>query len=103
MPDMEKVIKGLECCFNPHSEQSCLCHCADCPYNPPEDDDWNQQCQIELNRDALALLKEQPQVVRCKDCKHFADKDGNGFGVCMKIMHGCQSWGFCADGERRTE
>jgi hypothetical protein len=86
--DREKVIKGLECCFNPHSEHSCLCRCADCPYNPQEDDDWNQQCQIELNRDALALLKEQKAVEptideygnkRCGSCGHklqsIADPD----------------------------
>jgi hypothetical protein len=41
------------------------------------------------------------ELVRCKDCKHFTEPDENGFGVCMKIMHGCQSWGFCADGERQ--
>lgn len=40
-------------------------------------------------------------LVRCKDCKHFTEPDENGFGVCMKIMHGCQYWGFCADGERK--
>lgn len=45
------------------------------------------------------LHKEQ-ELVRCKDCKHFTDNDENGYGVCMRIMHGCQSWGFCADGER---
>lgn len=41
------------------------------------------------------------ELVRCKDCKHFnADKEGTG-GLCMQIMHGCQNWGFCADGERK--
>ena len=48
----------------------------------------------------IDMLKEQPQIVRCKDCKHFTKPDEDGFGVCKKIMHGCQYWGFCADGER---
>ena len=47
------------------------------------------------------VTKVGQEIVRCKDCKHFTEPDENGFGVCMKIMHGCQSWGFCADGERR--
>ena len=62
MPDIEKVIKGLECCFNPNSENSCLCNCKECPYNPPDDEDWTQMCQVDLNRDALALLKDLEPV-----------------------------------------
>lgn len=101
----EKVIKGLECCFNPHSENSCLCHCSECPYDSQDDNNWTQNCQIKLNKDALKLLKKQEQamkekdgtissliaqikeisqcyerVVRCKDCKNWipgyiTDKD----------------------------
>ena len=47
------------------------------------------------------LLKVREAVVHCKDCKHFTEPDEYGFGVCMKIMHGCQSWGYCADGEAK--
>ena len=61
--DREKVIKGLECCFNPNSENSCLCNCQECPYNPPDDEDWTQMCQVDLNRDALALIKEQQNLI----------------------------------------
>jgi peptide methionine sulfoxide reductase MsrB len=63
MTGREKVIKGLKCCFNPHSENSCLCHCSECPYDSQDDNNWTQHCQIELNRDALKLLKEQKAVV----------------------------------------
>ena len=62
MADREKVIKGLECCFNPHSENSCLCHCSECPYDSQDDNNWTQHCQIKLNMDALKLLKEQEPV-----------------------------------------
>ena len=62
-PNKEKVIKGLECCHNPGSENGgCLCNCSECPYNPPDDEDWTQTCQVGLNRDALFLLKEQEPV-----------------------------------------
>ena len=48
MPDIEKVIKGLEVCT------SKPCYCTDCPYKA--------NCCLdsqEVMEDALALLKEQ--------------------------------------------
>jgi hypothetical protein len=47
MPDSEKVIKGLEICYFPPS------NCDNCPYKEQE------ECNDNLCRDALALLKEQ--------------------------------------------
>lgn len=53
-----------------------------------------------LDEDISPTIDAVP-VVRCKNCKHFnADKEGTS-GLCMRIMHGCQNWGFCADGERK--
>lgn len=62
MADREKVIKGIECCKE-------ACGAGNCPY-------WNGSmidgsCMLKLHADALALLKEQEAVVRCKDCKHL--------------------------------
>ena len=54
---------------------------------------------IRLMYDAL---KEQPEVVRCKDCKHFDLKDSRCFNKkspCRERMTGTR-W-YCADGERR--
>ena len=48
--------------------------------------------------DAIALLKEQPQIVRCKDCKYWHDSI-----KCQMYSEGMETgenW-FCADGERR--
>ena len=96
--DREKVIKELTCCI--YSEEECECP-EECPY---VDDDMSE-CQAKVMRDALALLKEQEAVVRCKDCKHwyFADNripceqenicGRNGIVV-------TPDW-FCADGERK--
>ena len=47
MRDLEKIIRGLECCYN--------AICGACPYSA------NRNCQHELHGDALALLKEQEQ------------------------------------------
>jgi len=44
--------------------------------------------------DAIALLKEQQEIVRCKDCKR---KDTLS---CPKAPVRPDDW-FCADGERR--
>jgi len=54
MPDMEKVIKGLECAIGIRGVKNC----DNCPY----DNDFNcLGCDIVM-RDALALLKEQEPV-----------------------------------------
>ena len=50
MIDKEKVIKGLECCKT-------YATCNKCPYNGEE-----QNCNS-LRREALALIKEQEQLI----------------------------------------
>ena len=49
MADIEKVIKGLECCTSENGQLNC----EDCPYRKR-----NNFCD-NLERDALELLKEQ--------------------------------------------
>ena len=51
-----------------------------------------------LVRDALELLKEQPPIVRCKDCKW------RGTNACFcKAKNDVQDDWFCSEGERRKE
>lgn len=61
-----------------------------CPYFP--------DCGGGICNFALGLLKEKPDVVRCKDCKHY-DYDTQS---CNDGLDGIflPDW-FCADGERR--
>ena len=50
---------------------------------------------------ALFPTVDRPEVVRCKDCKHWHD----GITTTCDINHGNgypPDW-FCADGERRSE
>lgn len=54
MADIEKVIKGLECC-----SQGALCS-GNCPYDT-DNDDYIEKCTAELAKDALELLKEQQE------------------------------------------
>ena len=66
---------------------------------------------VGLMRCAIALLKEQKAVVRCKDCKHLEhvytldELNGKKCYICRKHpFTGLrdEDW-FCADGERRTD
>ena len=118
MPDMEKVVKGLEACRKTD--------CINCPYSALE----TEVCLVKyLLTDALELLKEQeaeideisdeyldlgkemakqPEVVRCKDCKYGYHLLDTKKGVIIKYCIAClkhpelmqsPDW-FCADGER---
>lgn len=59
MYDLEKVIKGLECCeeFNKLS-------CDKCPYDYNGRGDGKSECTAELATDALALLTEQERIIK---------------------------------------
>ena len=97
MPDREKVIKGLKFCCGTGM-------CFDgCPYHEVSQN--IDECTSQLALEALELLKEQPEIVRCRDCKHsehwYGDKqrcflwDENGIDVFED--------GFCSYGKRGTD
>lgn len=53
---------------------------------------------------AIAFLKEQPEVVRCKDCKYFNNHPmthGLHYGECDNGIGMVNNNWFCADWERR--
>lgn len=79
---LDKVIKAFEWCRGDKPS------CDGCPY-----DIKNAKCLFLLHSDALELLEEQQQIVRCKDCKHRP--------LCEEKIGGKvadENW-FCADGE----
>lgn len=93
MPDLEKVIKGLECCILRDPDDHA--RCSQCSYG--------SNCVNRLKMDALELLSapDRVRVVRCRDCKHSKRmcQPWNDL-ICDK--HGganLPDW-FCADGER---
>ena len=97
MSDREKVIKGLEKCKR--------CECDDCTEKGASQAPWDCPAYEDFVDRGLALLKEQPEIVRCKDCKHgelcnegdvFCTKD---IGTIESCVHKPE-W-FCADGERK--
>lgn len=102
MIDHEKVKKGLECCL--HSSKS---HCDKCPYIYESLCSINY-CTADLASDVLDLLKENPDIVRCKDCKNWiagyiTDKDEFIPPKCGKYqqMVGHSNDDFCNLAERR--
>ena len=111
MPDREKVINALDICLG-HGK------CDDCGYRI-KGGYSTMDCRKPMMRDALALLKEQqnqiwemqdrteyledklkeqPQIVRCNNCKKrytvlcIQEEAGN--------INNQDDW-FCADGVRR--
>jgi len=95
------------------------CKDRGCPYYEGEHSLRTGACERALHLDALALmkeqqnqiwemqdraeyledkLKEQPQIVRCKDCKHHK-KDTCSADAGMAFPPP-DDW-FCADGERK--
>ena len=60
---------------------------------------------VRLVKDRLERLPSaQPEIIRCKDCKHYNGEDRD---ICCPLADYAQSkcgadW-FCADGERKEE
>lgn len=95
MTDREKVIKESE-------------EAVDILAKAEEPTFWLDfvRCAFE---NALALLKEQPEIVRCKDCKHRPTyPEAYGAEINGRWCYWCEllrawkpyDW-FCADGERQ--
>ncbi len=78
-----------------------------------EDDEhdktWNNAIRGAVNAVKHHTKSAQPEIIRCKDCKWFAEFTHNGeptgHGSCNNPQNGwwrCpQADWFCADGERR--
>ena len=65
MPDLEKVIKGLECCFG----EIAICAQNECPYYEGHND---YECERKLMMDALELLKAQePRVMALEELEDW--------------------------------
>lgn len=78
MPNIDKAIKALEH-FKYNYQRYCDCSAID---------------------DAIELLKSQPQIVRCKDCKHGRVYDVDCVACEYQELSKELNW-FCADGEPR--
>ena len=86
MADIEKVIYDIE---------RCICHvpdaCRDCSHYGYD----RMECMESLLKDALELLKEQPHIVHCENCRKL------GTDVCP-VFSPKNDW-FCADGVKQQK
>lgn len=61
-----------------------------------------------IQRLLASLPSAQPEIIRCKDCKHYQFADNRAFGMPVKM---CEWFGFedvddndfCSRAERRTD
>ena len=89
MADRENVIAALHC--RAYDDDF---PCWKCAYYK-QDEKPVARCDYRgLMDDAIALLKEQDAVVRCRDCKHVE--------TCCRRRANDPNW-FCADGERAVQ
>ena len=86
MPDREKYIEVLSKAVKTMKESN---------------EDAQIKISLECIEDILELLKEKPEIVRCKDCKYSETMKPWDDIVCTQngATH-CPDW-FCADGQRR--
>lgn len=67
MPDLEKVIAGLECCQTKEGTSYTECEAGGCPYRYEGVD-----CMTKLHQNALALLQEQePRVMTMEEVEAY--------------------------------
>lgn len=99
MPDRGKVIYDIERCIS-HVPDAC----RDCSHFDHAQDDCIH-CMEDLLGEAMELLKDQPEFVRCKDCKYCYYASNR---IPSEQTHACEKHGtnvtqdwFCADGERK--
>ena len=77
-----------------------------CQYSKKQRDVMCGACSLGNAFDVIeALPSEQPEIIRCKECKHrYTDGENVVFNVCELNHNKVQSddW-YCADAERRTD
>lgn len=89
------IRKQYAKCFDSHFDW------RDCPY----------ACEYAKER-----VKEQPEIIRCKECKWWDNLEGSPYGYCMAMRHAYMSenWEiwirrrykgdfYCADAERSED
>ena len=88
MADIEKVIKGLECCITKPEH-----NCEECPYEGDGEGGW--PCKSpEMKADALELLKKQ----KVKTVQRIMKTEDNGTYFTM-IWYECEECGHKINGD----
>ena len=82
MPNVEKVVRGLECCTN----IAIKCDDKDCPY-------WyNDDCVSDLDKDALELLRMQVEAKTPTEIRLMHDEYIGHCPSCGRVVHFAQRY-----------
>ena len=96
MIDKEKVLTGIKACAD-HTGALC----RTCPY-----DFRKESCISDMAEDALELLKEQPEIIHCKDCENWIpgkiDPDNFEAPRCKRNVGIWVGDDFCSRAERKV-
>lgn len=91
MADIKKIIEAVEYCLTNGK-------CTECKFSKGR---MFATCRY-LMEDIFELLKEQQQIIRCKDCKHRDPEDHKcdcGHDIQWQLPRS-DNW-FCADGKHK--
>jgi len=92
MKDREEIVSAFKQCGLPGA-------CLKCKYGAEK-----EGCYAALKHDVLELLKEQPEVVRCKNCKYWQpNTEFCGRWTFGFIAHRTPPEWFCGDGEVKKD
>lgn len=97
----EKVIDGLLHCLQSYASYEK--NCGDCRYYS------DKKCIGKLKNDAIALLKAQPEIVHCGECKHWGKpldyENAIDVAYCdiFSKTSAFTSGFYCARGERKGD
>ena len=94
----DAIMSGCDSHYDPETEDEV--------YNDILEVDAILKCNKEIRIALANLPSAEPEIIRCRDCKHYTlevGDDSYALGYCPFIgSHLVMSKGFCAWGERRT-
>lgn len=102
------------CDVCPFNRGFCYCYALDNDDWVKYRNDWEENVCERRTRPEYCPLKEQPEIIRCQDCKWWDRKGESPYGYCLACKHGYSSphweigiyrtykgdW-YCAEAEKR--
>lgn len=94
------------CDVCPFNRDFCYCYALDDDDWVKYRNDWEENVCERRTRPEYCPLKEQPEIIQCRECKYAAQDmictHEHEWGNEVSRNHCDQNW-FCADGKRRQK
>ena len=65
--------------------------------------EWEYPMDYAVAFDMAIEALNQPEIIRCKDCKHWERRECGQYGTCENMDGFFTDDWYCADGERRSD